>query len=410
MKKKLFYLFILISISGYLFWSCEDSANPVDSQNPALQSSSDKLENSSSGAPSPMVDAVGLHFWPYTGNDFSGTPSDPINLIFKGEVDPRQLWVALLFLDGDRTAFGFPDEFPFNATWRDAIGGVQTTYGEETGWVGSAIQLELGDYQSIRFHLRFFDIGNATLGGAHMDLLIPGTTEHQVISWEVAEQLLVVDFMRSGLLYPTSFPPQMVLINDFPSFREIPAPIWNGMPPELRFLVGGTPDPTTEDVPIPSNGQATVLEVQGSVEGSKMRTTQDFVIEFDQVLPKPFCASGPYDLIYVQGPVRLRQKVVYTPSGNFISQFHANGHLNLTPVDFSGNPTGETYKALVNEHHKGIVTDHVTLASSFQMQIEIPKKGPFRGQLLVHLNVGPGNSSDYDMSVKCYPDTNNEIL
>jgi hypothetical protein len=84
-------------------------------------------------------------------------------------------------------------------------------------------------------------------------------------------------------------------------------------------------------------------------------------------------------------------------------QLVANGHLNITPVDLSGKPTGETYRAWVNEHHKGIVTDHVTLASSFQMQIEIPKKGPFRGQLLVRLNVGPGNSSDYEMVVKCMP-------
>jgi hypothetical protein len=92
---------------------------------------------------------------------------------------------------------------------------------------------------------------------------------------------------------------------------------------------------------------------------------------------------------------------VLTPSGNFISQFHANGHLDLTPLDFSYSPVGNSYKAVVNEHHKGIITNNVTLVSNFQMQVEIPPTGPFRGQLLVNLNVGPGNSSNYSMEVKC---------
>ena len=37
-------------------------------------------------------------------------------------------------------------------------------------------------------------------GAAHFEVLIPGTTDHQVLSWIVARDLVVGDLMRSGLL------------------------------------------------------------------------------------------------------------------------------------------------------------------------------------------------------------------
>ena len=401
MKKSLFLIFTFFLVL-YLFSACEKMEKPLLGPDPGDQISG-KKNTGTQNIPGPLVIYDNLEFWPYTGNDFSGIPSDPINVILTGNADPRMVRAALMFLDGDRTAWGFPANFPFNVTWQDAIGGVQTTYSSNSSWVGSPIQMEAGDYQQMRFHIRFFDMGEATLVGSHLEFLIPNTTEHQVISWEVAEQLLVVDLLRSGLVDPGFYPPPTVLINDYPSFREIPAMIWAGMPPELQFLVGSSPDPTTGNVPLPSDGNATVLHLMGDVNGIPQIATQEFTIDFDAVIPKPICASSPYDLVYVQGPVTLRQKVLYTPSGNYISQFHAQGHLDLTPVDLTYQPVGSTYQAIVNEHHRGIVTNQVSMASSFQMQIEVPPSGPFRGQLLVHLNVGPGNSSQYSLEVKCEP-------
>ena len=402
MKESTFLILVFFLIP-FLFTVCEKMENPVLGPNSDNQNITGKKITGTQNIPSPLVTYDNLEFWPYTGNDFSGTPSDPINVILTGNADPRMVRAALMFLDGDRTAWGFPAEFPFNVTWQDAIGGIQTTYSSNSSWVGSPIQMEGGDYQQMRFHIRFFDMGEATLVGSHLEFLIPNTTEHQVISWEIPEQLLVVDLLRSGLVDPVSYPPPTILINDYPWFREIPAMIWAGMPPELQFLVGSSPDPTTGNVPLPSDGYATVLHLNGNVNGIPQIATQEFTIDFDAVIPKPICASSPYDLIYVQGPVTLRQKVIYTPSGNFISQFHAQGRLDLTPVDVSYQPIGNTYQAIVNEHYRGIVTHQVNMASSFQMQIEVPPSGPFRGQLLVHLNVGPGNSSQYSLEVKCEP-------
>ena len=344
-----------------------------------------------------------LEFWPWTANDFSGTPWDPVNVIFVGEVDPRALRAALMFLDGDRTDYNFPDEYPFNSTWHDAIGGVQVTYGDPNGWVGNAIQLECGDYDPIRFHFRPFDVGGWTMGGVHFEIIIPGTTEHQVISWELAEQLLVVDFLRSGLLDEGTpmFPTEQ--INDSP-WREIPPEIYNELPLELRIAIGGPQGNVTEPVPIGTDGHATVLNVAEDFGWNPEVARQSLTINFDQVIPKPFCSGDSIEYIYVEGPVDLNQTVRIPHSGNLVSHFRAHGRLDITPVDISTTPPtpiGETYRAVVNEHHRGIITNEVTLVSSFQLQVEIPPSGPFRGRLISRLEVGPHGHSSYVLEVEC---------
>jgi hypothetical protein len=403
--KKPMQVTILAGVVSLFAWGCQKNSSSVSGPAKAALF----RPGGAPEAPAPLVTVnfgeSSQKFWPFTGTNFSGVPQDPVNLIFVGQADPRAIRAALLSLDGNRTALGFPDVFPFNCTWSDAIGDVQTAYGESEGWVGSAIQLACGPYGPIRFHLRLFDIGGWTLGNAHFEVLIPGTTEHQVLNWELAEQLVVADFIRSGLLDATVPFIQTDGINPSP-FREIPAVIYNGLPEDLKALIGGPPGSVSTPVLIATDGKATVLNLAQSVGGQPVVARQDFVIQFDQVIPKPFCTSGPFDYIYVKGPVSLSQTVVMSPSGNFTSQFQAQGNLELTPVDPSTNPPtpiGETYRAVVNEHHKGIVTDNQTLVSSFQMRTEIPATGPFRGQLLAELNVGPGGSSKYSLEVKCEP-------
>ena len=400
---------IVAAILAVSLTACDRDSNPIGgpSRTQELSAPSDKLASPAppSGLVSVPVWNGTLRFWPFTGTSFSGQPQDPINLLFVGECEPGEIRAALMSLDGDRTAYGFPDAFPFNGTWHDAIGDMQTAYGEPTGWAGSAVQLECGSYGPLRFHLRLFQVGEWTLANAHLDLLIPSTTEHQVIQWELAEQMLIVDFIRGGLLDPVNPMMPTPPVNPAP-FGSIPPYIYNGLPPELKALIGGPPGNVTDPIPIMSDGSAMVLNVARQAAAAPGVSTQNFVIDFDQVIPKPFCASGPYDYLYVHGPVRLRQLNVATPSGRLMTQFHALGLLSLTPVNPMTNPPtplGETYRAVVNEHHKGIVTDQVTLVSSFQMRIEIPPTGPFRGRLEVMLNVGPGGSSGYTIDVRCEP-------
>src|SRR5439155_12859440 len=202
-------------------------------------------------APSPLVPVPlpgqTLQLWPFTGFGF-GEQSDPVNLIWIGHADPRVLRAALLLLNGDRTAFGFPNVFPFNCAWHDEPEvQPEVAYTAASGWVGSPIMLECGSFDQARFHLRFFDVGGVTVGGAPFEVLIPGTLDHQTISWKLAEQFVVVDFLRTGLLDPATPPSTTDPINP-PTFGTIPAVIYNGIPTGLRQAIGGPLGDVTDAV------------------------------------------------------------------------------------------------------------------------------------------------------------------
>jgi hypothetical protein len=343
-------------------------------------------------APGPLVTvqagSKALNFWPYTGANFSGEPQDPINVVFVGKADPRDIRAALLALDGDRSALGFPAAPPFNARWDDAIGDVQTGYGAPVGWTGGAIQLACGDYGPLRFHLRLFRMGEWTVGNAHFELLIPGTTDHQVLSWEVAEQFVMADFLRSGLLDQYSPVVPSGPINE-PNFRVIPAQIYNLLPPEVRGLIGGPAGQVEADVPIGSDGVAAVFQLAGGVPRKAERRTQNMTITFDQTVPKPFCASGPYDYVYVTGDVNLRQTTNLSGFGSFQMTFWAEGSLHVQPVNpLTGEPVGEPMTAIVREHHSAQLGDRYANAASWVFQQLSPSGDPASGSIFRRLFVG----------------------
>jgi hypothetical protein len=342
-----------------------------------------------------------LSIWPYTGNDFSGTPQDPINLVFTGKADPRAIRSALFALSGDRTRFGFPNVFPFNCTWSDAIGDLQTEYNEARRWVGSAVQLQCGIYQPVRFHVRLFNAGDVTLGNAHFEVLIPGTTDHQVLSWELAEQLVTVDLVRSGLL--GGAPGSTGLINPAPAFREIPAVIYNGLPEDLKAAFGGPAGNVSAPVGIATNGAATVFDPAGEAAPASGIFTQDFVLQFGQVIPRPFCAEGPTDLVRVDGPVSLRKQVTLTPGGELVSEFHADGRLRLQRVDPTNGfaPVGPAYDAEVKDQQTTRYDESGGQVTGLQIQTEIPQSVDGRGRRVIRLKVGPGEINQFDVDVRC---------
>jgi hypothetical protein len=425
-------LTIGLALLGLLVAGCERSLDPVTQPN--TESADDELQKLEASAmptanstlPSPLVTAsvgdAAVQFWPYTGNNFSGIPQDPINLIFFGQADPRDIRAALLSLDGDRSALGFPAAPPFNSTWDDAIGDEQTAYGAESGipaaancgpkgehspdrfctsrgWTGSSIQLACGPYEGMRFHLRLFKIGNWTVANAHLDVLIPGTTDHQVISWEVAEQFVIADFLRSGLLDQSLPMIPTDQINEAP-FRTIPAVIYNGLPIELRVLVGGPTGNVTADVPIGTDGRAMILNLSQRVSRVAEVRTQDFVINFNQAIPKPFCSAGPADYVFVTGPVHLRQTAKLSRAGVYEVYFQAIGELNVTPIDPStGQPTGATLNASVREIHQASFSNCYFSVISSKYQKLGKLNQPEGGRTFTYLQVtSPGLNAYTDQS------------
>jgi len=382
----------------------EPAVDSIEGEISQLEAAANRL-SSYSPPPAPLVTvSVGednLNFWPYTGENYSGTPQDPINLIFYGEADPRDIRAALFSLDGDRTAAGFPAESPFNDTWQDAIGGIQVSYGDEDGWTGGSVQLTCGEYGPVRFHLRMFRLGQWTVANAHFEILIPGTTDHQVISWELAEQLVVCDFIRSGLLHPDIPMIPTDQINEAP-FRTIPAIIYNELPVELRVAIGGPAGDVTEDVPIGTDGHALILNISGKVPRTFETRQNSLVIEYDQIVPKPFCSSGPYDYVYVKGPVYMEHIVTLDRHGDYHMMFKASGQLNVTPVNpMTGEPTGETLLAHVRENYASRLTDRNSFAMSMLFQKIIPASDPNAGRLFKFLLANSKGANVAWDDIKC---------
>jgi hypothetical protein len=392
-----------ILCAGLTMAGCGPSAGlaPDNGQTP----SDAKMTYGTAVVPTPLVTVNAgkqrLLFWPYTGADFAGQPQDPINLIFFGQVDPRDLRTALMSLDGNRAAQGFPSTPPFNARWEDAIGDVQTAFVAPAQWLGGPIQLQCGSYQGPRFHIRMFKMGLWTVANAHFEALIPGTTDHQVLSWELAEQLVVADLMRSGLLDPVAPVTSTAAINQSP-FKAIPATIYNQMPAELRSLIGGPMGNVSQDVPLATDGRASLLRVASRLPYVVGKATQEFTLMSDQVIPKPFCASGPEEYLSVTGPVRFIQTVSLSQSGNFTMDFQAEGDLSATPVDpLTGQSLGATMPTSVRQTHTGDMTDKQWSAASVRLQYLGKPADENSGRLYIRLRLASEGNNVLESSTRC---------
>jgi hypothetical protein len=321
-------------------------------------------------APTGLVQASfagqSLTFWPYTGATLDEQGSDPINLIFVGQASPVAIRAALLALDGDRSALGLPPIEPFTSTWSDANGDVQATYAEDGGWVGSVVQLQLGAYGPMRVHLRLFgtsagfgDEGTWTLGSAHFELVIPGTADHQVLSWELAEQVVAGDLARSGLLAAVTPTGAAAGVNAAPGYREIAPFLYNALPVELRMLIGCPLADVTEPVPIPTDGSATILDLAGTRAITAGTYTEEFSMTYDQVMPKPFCNDEGSDWVHVAGPIEFFKTVIVAADGGYQFESGYTGELIVTPMDMTANPpvpAGEPYTAQVSDTQAGEIT------------------------------------------------------
>ena len=344
------------------------------------------------------VDGGSARILPYFTDDLV-TLQDPVNLVFTGAADPRDIRSALLGLSGARGA-PFPPVFPFTCTWSDAIGGLMAGYGEREGWGGTAIQLQCGSYGPIRFHLRLVKLGGFTVGNAHFELLIPGTTDHQVLSWELAEQLVTYDLARTGLL--GAAPSPTATITAAPAHRAVPAVIYNLLPAGLRLLIGGPAGNVSADVGIANDGHATGFFLAARAPAIAPVTSQREVIQFDQLVPKPFCSAGPFDYLLVQGPVTLEQDVRTGTDGEVRMSFRAHGSLEALPIDAAtGIPQAQAFRAEVSEWQDSRAGDDGGQVSGKQAQRLLPSASDGAGSLTIMLKVAPGRDPSFVRTVDC---------
>jgi hypothetical protein len=322
-----------------------------------------------------------FELWPYTTGKLSiASPDDPINLLLVGEGDPRAVRAALMALDASQTAFG--------CTWTDAVGNEQASAAAGIGWTGSAIHLACGSY-ALRPHIRLFDIGGAVLVGAHFEVQLPGTDQHQVLSYALAEEMVLNDLVQTGLVDPSS----ITLSNAITATTQaIPAWFYNLIPPLWPFV--GVPGPVTNDVPVPNGDDKVTIVPIAHYTGAGTASYQEFVIEFDQSVPKPFC-QAPGDMVHVEGPVQVTMTVSIAPGGRLERHMRASGRLLITPA------TGAPYTAVVSQDQQAWATASAHWVQAKLHQLMVPSGGTDRGQISEHLRVGSEVPDDFSHTENC---------
>jgi hypothetical protein len=307
--------------------------------------------------------------YPYTGNDYSLEPYDPVNLLFP-DLDPRQIRQALLGLEGERDLPpGTPDTVPFkDCVWADAMGSEQVAWAENEGWVGGEVQLAcidpdepLGD--PFRVHLRLYRQGDVTLGAAHFEILIPVTPQHEVLSWDFARDFVMLDMERAGLTTE-----RFVDLQPFGSFRYIRAPIYGyfqlvisalPLPDLLAFLgVLGLPPglPSGPIVWIPTDGAAAVLNGDLPFDPIQEKIHTQVDAPFFVTVPRPFCSGGPSDFVQLQGSLSMSLDVHTNPSGKYERRHRISGTLYVSPILPDGS-LGPAEPAAIWEDHRALLTD-----------------------------------------------------
>jgi len=308
-----------------------------------------------------------LRIWPYTTDDFE-TPSDPVNLLFPN-ADPRGIRQALMAANTDRAGSPFAGLPVGDCGWSDGMGNEQAAYGRPEHWVGGEVQLvcvhpnaPLGD--PFRFHVRLFRIGRDTLGAAHFEVLIPGTAEHEALSWDLARGLVAYDLARTGNVVAQPDPIGLIPAG---TFRVVRRPIWEGLVafqggvliPLLRGL-GLYPAPGPGDVPIPTSGEALALVTDIDVAPAPTHEVTTTQVDYAVNVPKPFCATGPSDFVRLEGRLHFTMSVTTLPSGLFERAHTIGGTLHVTPLGGGGSAADasifELHRAQLDDRH-GQVTE-----------------------------------------------------
>jgi hypothetical protein len=180
--------------------------------------------------------------------------------------------------------------------------------------------------------------------------------------------LVRTDLVRSGLAAAdgeTTF-----VDNGSPTWREVRWQVLNGVPADLRAALGLPTGTVSGNVPIPNDGRAEVLTLAGQYRPRRSDVVVEFDHPLDQTIPKPFCSSGPADLLYVKGTVHMVQRVLTHPSGFEASRFAASGVLQVTPIDgTTGQPSGPPFLATVYEAYRSGISDRRQGAAMGALQV-----------------------------------------
>jgi hypothetical protein len=246
--------------------------------------------------------------------------------------------------------------------------------------------------------VRIFREGNVTVANAHYEILIPGTNQHEVLSWELAEGLVTADIARSG--YLGAAPSPSAVITAAPYYRAAQAAVASMLPaPQIAALglhVNG--DGTAS---IPNDGRAMMLRLASAPAITEGLVDSDFVIQFGQVIPKPFCTQGTTGYLFASGPitVHMRSGIV---DGNFESTTTSDGTLNLVEFNpITRQPASAPYQGIVGESTSVKLTNGAAWVEFTSSRVETPDGGVNRGTRTEMLRAREHGADAYDLNISC---------
>jgi hypothetical protein len=322
-----------------------------------------------------------LTLWPFITTNYLPGPagqSDPVNLVFLN-TDPRAIRQELMKIDGDRPAWWYLPSGAKDCVWMDAMGYEQAAYLEPEGWVGDEVQLACATPDSplgreYRFHVRLFRSGPHTIGGAHFEINVPGTAEHEVLSWELARSFVTDEIAQidagafqgeTSVFEPAdgSFRTVRGLVNGY---------VWQTNASNMPFLLAlglPSPQPPFDPVPIPASGDAAVFAPDFTyVPVRSDITLTDSRSYFVQSTPKPFCDGTEIQI--TGGPLTFTLRVQTNRSGKYQRTYTIAGTLKVKTLE-----GGVVQDALISETHRGMLTDNHGQVSEEVSQVLLPTEG-----------------------------------
>jgi hypothetical protein len=190
--------------------------------------------------------------------------------------------------------------------------------------------------------------------------------------------------------------------------REIRTPVYDALVndpqigPLMPVLTGG-PDKNTWNaadpkpvVVAPNDGHPLIAAAAGHFPSLGAGTSQRFVIELDQTIPKPFCAVNE-QLVHVRGPVSFAKQVTVHRDGRQMSEIRIEGQLTVTPV----LAPGEAYQARVGEIHLSWLTSDAHSVHWLNQQILLPAKTRERGNHRLSFHVASAGPAEFHVTDRC---------
>ncbi|HEX6575646.1 MAG TPA: hypothetical protein VF042_11820, partial [Gemmatimonadaceae bacterium] len=127
----------------------------------------------------------------------------------------------------------------------------------------------------------------------------------------------------------------------------------------------------------------------------------DFVIQFGQVIPKPFCTAGTIGYLFASGPitVHMRSGIV---DGNFESTTTSTGTLNLVEFNpVTRQPVSAPYHGLVGEETSVKLTHGAAWVEFFSTREETPDNGTNRGTRVESFRAREHGLDAYTLDITC---------